>query len=172
MEVGLVNIFFNWLLHIDLACIVCNWDPATQSWIPFGAAGAAAGTGLGLNDLFGQTPGGGVGNPPAPPGGWGSLPPPYTPHPEDVAPPDGPTYGGPPPDPHTVDPVNQFDPTSRIEDRAAADERERQRQNDLYRVTHPGATTAGPPPPTAGAAAGDAAYNAFFTVGTRPKVVE
>src|SRR5215213_5712710 len=52
MELGLLTSVFGWLLYIDLSCIVCNWDPATNSWIP--AAGtAAAGTGLGLNDLFG-----------------------------------------------------------------------------------------------------------------------
>lgn len=59
MEVDLANILLILLHHVDPACIVCNWDPATQSYVPwvpaFGAGGAAAGTGIGLNDLFGNT---------------------------------------------------------------------------------------------------------------------
>jgi hypothetical protein len=52
MEVDLAYAFLNWFMQIDLLCIVCNWDPATQSWVP-AAGAAAAGTGLGLNNLFG-----------------------------------------------------------------------------------------------------------------------
>ena len=59
MEVDLANIVFSWLLHIDLACVVCNWDPATQSWVPYTAGGVGAGAGgLGLSNLFGPEVGG------------------------------------------------------------------------------------------------------------------
>jgi hypothetical protein len=73
MDIGALGIVLNVFLHIDPACIVCNWDPATQSWVPYGAGGlgAAAGTGLGLNDLFGETGDGGIGETPG--GGVGDT---------------------------------------------------------------------------------------------------
>ncbi len=65
MEFEIASLVFNWLLHIDLGCIVCNWDPA-RGWVPAAGAATAAG-GLSLSDLFGpfydvptlQIPGGG-----------------------------------------------------------------------------------------------------------------
>jgi hypothetical protein len=61
MEVDLVRILLSWLLHLDFACVVCNWDPASQSYVPWvpaaGGVGAVVGTGIGLNDLIGNTGG-------------------------------------------------------------------------------------------------------------------
>jgi len=70
MDLGTLGMVFGWLLHLDPGCVVCNWDPVSHSWIPAAATGAAAGGGLGLNDLFqensdgtvSETPGGGVGD--------------------------------------------------------------------------------------------------------------
>jgi hypothetical protein len=149
MELDLLGNLFGLLLHVDLTCSVCNWDPATNSWIP--AAGtAAAGTGLGLNDLFGPN--------------WDlpQLPyPPYdptggTPHPEDAGGPDSPgsadsTPGG-PVDPHRFQ--NEEVGLHNTSDVATTDavveayEAEQQRLRDYYRATHPGATTAPPVGPS------------------------
>ena len=47
MEVNLASIVLGWFLNVDLTCIVCNWDSATNSYVPaagsVGAAAAAAG---------------------------------------------------------------------------------------------------------------------------------
>jgi hypothetical protein len=58
------------------------------------------------------------------------------------------------------------------EERALADEWESERLRDQSRAHHPEEweTTAGPPEPTMADEVGDAAYNSFFTLGTRPRV--
>lgn len=53
-----------------------------------------------------------------------------------------------PPDPHTSEPVNPFDTTTDIDAKVEADEAEQQRLRDMYRMQHPGDTTAGAPAPT------------------------
>ncbi|HLF79085.1 MAG TPA: hypothetical protein VJB57_16510 [Dehalococcoidia bacterium] len=142
MEVELANIFFSWLLHVDLTCIVCNWDPASQSWVPYtaGGLGAAAGTGLGLNDLFQETGDGGFEETSS--GGVG-----------DTA---NPTYSD-----TTAD-----DNIAANNDRIAASELAKQRQNENYRATHPGATTAGPSQPTLEEQGGR-----FFHRGVRKRIM-
>jgi hypothetical protein len=54
------------------------------------------------------------------------------------------------------------------DERALAHEEERQRLQDQYRQTHPGATTAGPAEEgNGGGVVSDAVYHSFFTLGTR-----
>jgi hypothetical protein len=176
MEVGLANILFSWFLHIDLTCIVCNWA-FNNPFDPLGLAAAAAAGWEGLaGDIYNSYASGGP-RPPVvqggplggtsledlflptlqiPGGGTGPLDP-------------APGPGNQPVDPHTLPPPpNAFDSDTAVEDKIAADAAEQQRLHNL----NPGDTTAGPPAPTTAEQAGDAAYNAFFTVGTRPKVVQ
>ena len=119
MDVDLVRILLSVLLHVDVACVVCNWDPASQSYVPWvpaaGAVGAAVGTGIGLNDLFN--------------GGFSGV--------GDTA---NPTYSD-----TTAD--DGYSDTS-VDDQIAQDEAEQQRYRQEWQRTNPGATTAGPPQPT------------------------
>jgi hypothetical protein len=121
MEVDLVRILLSWLLHVDLACVVCNWDPASQSYVPWvpaaGGVGAAVGTGIGLNDLFGNT------------GRFSGV--------GDTA---NPTYSDTSAD-------DSYSDTS-VDDQIAQDDAEQQRYRQEWQRTNPGATTAGPPQPT------------------------
>ena len=141
MDVELASYLLSWLAHIDVACIVCNWDPATGTYVPAaGAAGAAAG------GLAGAGP-------------WFPPPNPY------YTPPG--SHGNEPPDPHDQRHTNQFDSTTTIDDSIAASEEEQRRVRDVSRMQHPGDTTAGPPEPTTRQEVEDWFYHVVFTLGTR-----
>ena len=165
MEIELASILFGWLLHVDLTCIVCNWDPASQSWVPYtaGGLGAAAGTGLGLNDLFG--PFHDLPTLPYPPWDPEAGPP----HPEDLAglgePVDPFRQAVPPgnPPPLPADYSDRSDPDAR----AATEEAERQSDRDDRHTRHPEDSVAGPPSsgPTYEEQAGH-----FFNRGIRKRI--
>jgi len=148
MEIDLANIIFSWLLHVDLACIVCNSDGTTWT----GAAGAAGafGGGLGLSDLFGSDVGGtATGDTSADYSGRSRLGEPVDPDTYNTDP-YGSVGGG--AAPQTVPPGSPpADPTAiqNIEDpsaRAAAYDQERERVRTAN--ADPDDTTAPPPQPT------------------------
>jgi len=160
MDLDMASYVFNWLAHIDLACIVCNWDPVTQSWVPYAAAGAGTGLGAypGLSDLIDDMlhPPPAVGAPGVGEGwhaGWSGIP-----VPDENFEPTGPV------DPHDLQDMTQ-------EERGAAEDQEQQRLRDQYEENNPDATTAGQPEPTTWETVEETVrevvYHTFFTLGTR-----
>lgn len=170
MDVHLASILFSWLLHIDLSCIVCQWDPATNSWVPWVGGGAGGiGGGLGLNDLFGGEVGGGaVGDTSvgtsggagagdtAHPEDTGGLGEPVNPDTTQTVPP-----GSPPPLPSEY--RDRSDPDARVR----AEETEQQRARDSRHARYPGETTAPPQPtgPTTTEQVGGFFYRSSKTIG-------
>jgi hypothetical protein len=74
--------------------------------------------------------------------------------------------------PGSAPPVpSEYTDRSDEQGRIARDEAERERARDDRHARHPDDTTAPPSQPNGGGT-GDAAYNTFFTAGTRKKVVE
>lgn len=155
MEVDLANILFSGLLDGGLANLWNNWAPDWLQIPEWGAVAAttAAGTSLGLSNLFGPDVGGtATGNTAADYSGstrttdprLGEPVNPFTQPGEYIPPP--PRDG---PDPFAAD-------------RIARADADRQRAQDRYRATHPGETTAPPPPPTWEEQAAD-----FFNRGIR-----
>ena len=162
MEVDLANILFSWLLDGGLANLWNNWAPDWLQIPEWGAVAAttAAGTSLGLSNLFGPEVGGTASGNVAPDysgrairetdSRLGEPVNPYTLPGAYIPPPETGRYGSPdPPDPYAAD-------------RVARAEADRQRAYDEYQRTHPGETTAPPPPPTWNEAAAD-----FFNRGIR-----
>ena len=160
MEVDLANMLSSWLLDGGLANLWNNWAPDMFQIPEWGAAGgaAAAGTGLGLSNLFGPDVGGTA---------TGNVAPDYSGRSTRTT------------DSRLGEPVNPFTqpgeyippaetgryssaPDPWAEDRVARAEADRQRAYDEYQRTHPGDTTAPPPPPTWKEAAAE-----FFNRGIR-----
>ncbi len=150
LELELVNVLFSWLTHVGSACIVCNWDPASQSWVPYagtaaaGAAGAAAGT------AAGQAGGRGAGGSGSP--GLGQ---PVNPD----------TYQRLPPG-HAPAVPSEYIPRDDVDARVAGDEAAREQARADRHARHPEDTPA-PPPNQPDHSAGDAFYHTVFTLGTR-----
>jgi hypothetical protein len=148
MEVDLANIVFSWLLRVDLACIVCNWDQ--QDWTVLGASGLAglAITAAVAGDMYNSYTSSAATSPVVQGGATGAYDGPELQIPGGGTGPLEPGSGNQPVDPHTLPPPpNAFDSDTAIEDKIAADEAEQRRQRDL----HPGDTTAPPAPKTGGA---------------------
>jgi hypothetical protein len=156
MEVDLANILFSRLLNGELANLWNNWVAPFFGLPQWGATvgATAAGTSLGLSNLFGPEVGGTATGNTAPDfsgrstrttdSRLGEPVNPFTQPGEYIPPP--PRDG---PDPYAAD-------------RIARAEADRQRAYDRYQATHPGETTAPPPPPTWEERAAD-----FFNRGIR-----
>ena len=150
MEVDLANIF-SWLLDGELANLWNNWVAPFFGLPQWGATvgATAAGTSLGLSNLFGPEVGGTA---------TGNIAPDYS----------GRSRLGEPVNPFTnpgeqIPPAPRYGPDPFAADRIARAEADRQRAYDEYQRTHPGDTTAPPtPPPTWEEAAAD-----FFNRGLR-----
>ena len=153
MEVNLASIVLGWFLNVDLTCIVCNWDPATNSYVPAaGTVGAAAAAAGGLSGA-GPWPS----NPY--PGDTPPLGEPVNPDNRQQVPP-----GSPPPVP------SGYSDRSDMDGMVAAEQADRDRARDSRQARHPEDTTA-PSGPSTGERVqntlGDTVYHSFFTMGKR-----
>lgn len=161
MQFDIVSFLFSSVLQVDLAqlaCIVCNWDPETGSYVPYvpaaGAAGAAA-AGVGSAGVGGAQ----AGTSNTYPDGTPRLGQPVNPDLRQQVPP-----GSPPP------PPGEYFDRSDMDGRVAAEEAERQRARDSRHARHPEDSTAPPPGglgDRAAETAADAFYHSFFTLGKR-----
>jgi hypothetical protein len=154
MEVDLANMLFGWLLQIDLACIVCNWDPATGTYVP--AAGTVGATAAAAGGLYGAGP-------------W-----PSNPYPGDTPPLGDPVNPDnrqqvPPGSPPSI--PSGYQDRNDLDGRVAAEEAERQRARDSRHVRHPEDSTAPPSGPSTAERVdntlGDAVYTSYFKLGKR-----